>query len=187
MRHGQSMDDVNNQYGGWTDLDLSLKGREQIKEKAKKIKALGPNFEKILTSPFKRAFQSAEILALELGLSIDTFEYLKERNSYGVLSGMEKDRARELYPDQVQKLESEEYVDGSERYEDLVLRVKKSLELLREKGFENVVLVTHGNYMKCLFGIFGKTITKKEDGSFVLVEIENGQLEIILADGIEFT
>jgi alpha-ribazole phosphatase len=186
MRHGESMDDVDNQYGGWSDFNLSPKGKEQISAKIEKIKALGIRFDKILSSPLKRAVQSSEILSSELGLSVETFEYAKERNSYGILSGVEKDRAKQLYPDQVSKLEVNEYVDGSERYDDLVSRVKRSLELLEKQNFESVILLTHGNYMKCLFSLFDKTITKKEDGGFVLAELNSGKLEVISTDGIEF-
>ena len=82
MRHGESMDDIDNQYGGWSDFDLSPKGKEQISTKIEKIKALGINFEMIFSSPLKRAIQSSEILSSGLGLSVETFEYEVESFQY---------------------------------------------------------------------------------------------------------
>lgn len=186
IRHGESQDDIEDRYGGWSDFDLTPKGKQQITNKWKDIKSLGEAFEIIITSPLKRAIQTGEILRMEFRVPMEKLEYVKERNTYGVLSGMKKEEAKKKYPDQVKKLDNGEYIDGSERYEDLTQRVKKSLVLLEKSGKKSVIVVTHGNYLKCLFKIAGKKLTKKEDGGFVLSELKKGVLTFKSSNGIEW-
>ena len=187
MRHGESTDDIDSQYGGWADFELTDSGARQVEEKIASIKELNEKFVVVLCTPLKRAKATGEIMAKGLELITEMFEYAKERNTYGVLSGMKKEAAKESYPDQVDKLDKGEYVDGSERYEDLTVRVKKAVSLLEKSGRETVVVITHGNFLKCLFSeAMGKRLTKKEDAGWVLAELENNQLSPIVGNGIEW-
>lgn len=187
IRHGESLDDVENRYGGWADFPLTEKGEKQIKTKLNSIKELNVPFEIIFTSPLQRAIRSAEILSTGLNIPVETMEYIKERNTYGLLSGMKKEEATKKYPDQVERLNNDKYVDGSERYADLIDRIKTSIRLVEKSKYEKVIVVTHGKYLICLFDtILGKKLTKKEDGGFVLIALENGEMEIISSSGIEY-
>jgi len=95
VRHGESKDDLINAYGGWADFHLTENGKTQINNTAKKIKNLDIEFVKILSSPLIRAKESSEIISKELNIPIEIFEYVKERNTYGILCGMEKEEARQ--------------------------------------------------------------------------------------------
>ena len=110
VRHGESVDDIEDRYGGWEDFELTNKGEEQIKVSAEKIKSLDEGFEIILTSPLKRAAKAAEIISEVLGLKIEIFEFLKERNLNGVLSGMKRNDAKLKYPELVEKHNNREYL-----------------------------------------------------------------------------
>ena len=186
VRHGESQDDIEGRFGGWSDFDLTDKGKEQIRVSAQEIKKLNENFQLILTSPLKRALQSAEIIAQKLNLQTRVFEYVKERNTYGILSGMVKSEAKDKYPNLIEDLDSDKYVLGSERHEDILDRVKKSLQLLEKIKLDSVIVVTHGNYLKALFEVSGKKLTKKEDGAFVLCNLDKGKLEFLKTHGIEY-
>ena len=168
VRHGESVDDIENRYGGWSDYALTQRGKDQVVESAKYIHELNEKFQLVLSSPLKRAVQTAQIIASQLQLELKIFEYVKERNTYGILSGMVKDEAKIKYPDQVNNLEEDNYVIGSERYEDTIERVKMALGLLKKMKLENIIVVTHGVFLKHIFEISGKKLTKKEDGAFVL-------------------
>lgn len=148
IRHGESVDDIEDRYGGWADFDLTQKGKNQILRSAEKISNLNEKFEVILSSPLKRALQAAKIIGSQLGVEVRVFEYLKERNLNGILSGMIRSEAREKYPDQVKKHASYEYVDGSERTEDFANRVKNAIEYLLEMEHKSLIAVTHGLFMK---------------------------------------
>ena len=188
VRHGESVDDIENRYGGWADFPLTTKGEELIKSRVEAIKSLNEPFEVVFTSPLLRAKKSAEILSDGLNLSVETMEYFKERNTYGVLSGMEKNQAREKYPDQVDLLDQGEYVDGSERRDDIVSRVRKALQMLERSGHQMVIVVTHGVLLKSLAeDIMGRKLIKKDDGGFLLVDLDGGALRVISTNGIEIS
>ncbi len=88
VRHGESVDDIEDRYGGWADFDLTEKGMVQITKAVKKISLLSTDFEIVLTSPLKRAFQTAKIISNQLSLNLEVLEYLKERNLNGILTGL---------------------------------------------------------------------------------------------------
>lgn len=187
VRHGESIDDIEDRYGGWADYDLTEKGKQQIIKSAEKISSLDENFEVILSSPLKRALQTAEIISNELNIEVEIFEYLKERNLNGILSGMIRSEAKEKYPDLVRTHENYEFVDGSERTEDMNNRVKNAIKILLNMKHNSLVAVTHGQFLKIFFKIImNVNVTKIGDGGFALIEITDGNHTIVTSDGIEF-
>jgi broad specificity phosphatase PhoE len=184
VRHGESEDDLINAYGGWSDFPLTDNGKIQIEQTAQKISELGISFSKIFSSPLSRALSTSKIIGEKLGLEVEIFEYVKERNTYGILSGMIKEDAKAKYPEQVSKLENDEYVDGSERVEDVKTRINTALDILAQNS-DPIIVVTHGVFLKNMFPIFGKKLTKKSDGGFTLLEIENNEMKVISSSGIE--
>lgn len=187
VRHGESVDDIDNRYGGWADFPLTEKGKQQIRDKLEAIENTGIKYKRVLTSPLKRARESAQIISSRLDLPLEVFEYVKERNTYGILSGMEKEEARKKYPQQVTSYKENQFVDGSERYHDFTRRVKRSVDLLKQKDLEALIVVTHGKYLKCLFReILGRNLTRKDDGGLALVEFSDDTPQIVLTDGIEY-
>lgn len=187
VRHGESLDDVEDRYGGAADFDLTEKGKAQVSESAKKIYSLGENFEIILSSPLKRAFQSAQIIATQLHLDVEVFEYLKERNLNGVLTGLVRNEAKEKYPEVVEAHNRWEYVDGSERAEDFNIRVMNAVRYLLKMKHDSVVAVTHGLFLKTFFKeIVDIDVTKVRDGGYVLFEEKNGKFDVLKEEGIEY-
>jgi len=151
VRHGESVDDIEDRYGGSADFDLTEKGKNQVTGSAEKIASLGERFEVILSSPLKRALQSAEIISHELDIEVEVFENLKERNLNGVLTGLTRGEAKKKYPDQVEAHSRWEYVDGSERTEDFNARVRNAIKYLLRMRHNSLVAVTHGLFMKTFF------------------------------------
>jgi len=66
LRHGEATPMVGEQVS--PDRSLNETGREQCKKTAEEIRTKGINFDVILTSPYLRAFQTAEIVADALGI-----------------------------------------------------------------------------------------------------------------------
>jgi 2,3-bisphosphoglycerate-dependent phosphoglycerate mutase len=187
VRHGESVDDVEDRYGGSADFDLTEKGREQAFNTAKKITALNERFEIVLSSPLKRALQSAEIISRELGIEMEVFEYLKERNLNGVLTGLTRKDAKEKFPELVEIHNKWEYVDGSEREEDFNNRVRNATKYLLKMEYGSLVAVTHGLFLKSFFKeMLNVDIEKVGDGGFVLLEARNSKFDILKEEGIEY-
>lgn len=187
VRHGESVDDIEDRYGGWADFDLTEKGKEQITQSVQKISALGEKFEVVLTSPLKRAFQAAEIIVNQLDIKLEVFEYLKERNLNGILTGMIRSEAKVKYPQLVEAHANWQYVDGSERTEDFTSRVNNAVKILVNMKYNSAIAVTHGLFLRTLFKeMMNINITKVGDGGFALIECNLGNFNILEADGIEF-
>jgi broad specificity phosphatase PhoE len=186
MRHGESTDDIDKQYGGWADFELTNDGVKQIEASAEKIKSLGVSFEKVYTSPLKRARKSGEIVAETLGIEFGELELVKEMNRYGILSGMTFEEGKKKYPEIAGAYDKDEWIVGGERYEDLVTRVKLAVDYILGFSEDVLIVVTHGNFLKCLFKeVFKKELTKKSDGGFVLAEYD-GEWKLVKGDGIEW-
>jgi 2,3-bisphosphoglycerate-dependent phosphoglycerate mutase len=187
VRHGESVDDIEDRYGGCADFDLTEKGKRQVAKSAEKISSLDEKFEAILSSPLKRAFQSAKIISYQLDVEVKVFEYLQERNLNGVLTGLVRSEAKKKYPEQVKAHSRWEYVDGSERTEDFNNRVKNAIKILLQMKYDSLVVVTHGLFLKTFFKeMMNINITRVGDGAFVLVEGQGDKFNILKQDGIEY-
>ncbi|PCI29283.1 hypothetical protein COB52_02690 [Candidatus Kaiserbacteria bacterium] len=186
VRHGESTDDLTDQYGGWADFHLTDKGKEQLSESATKIDNLNVKFTKVMCSPLLRAQESAEIISTKLGIPLEVFHYAKERNAYGILSGLNKDEAITLYPEFANVNIKTDFIPGKERSEDFGDRVRAAFSKIKELDTD-VVLVTHGGFTARFFQIFlDIETTKVGDGGFALFEINGENIEILEADGIEY-
>jgi broad specificity phosphatase PhoE len=185
MRHGEGVDDVEDRYGGWGDLSLSEKGKEQVKDSVEKVKKF--NVDLVLSSPLKRAMETAEILANNLQLTVEKWLYLKERNTYGLMCGEKKEDIKKEYPELHEAYENGEWVAGSESYEDLVKRLKLAVKKIQEFDAERILAVTHGKFLAGFVKEFlGKEIDKKEDYCTLEVEIDGDDIKFISADGLSF-
>ena len=66
LRHGESTWNKENRFTGWTDVDLTDKGREEAKIAGQLLKAEGYTFDLVFTSVLKRAIRTANIALDEL-------------------------------------------------------------------------------------------------------------------------
>lgn len=159
IRHGESQDDLEDCYGGIADFPLTPKGREQAIEVAGKLRSLG--IEAIYTSPLARASETASLIGSALSLSEPiVIDDLQERNTYGVLSGVNKARAEQLFGRILATLTekpgySKQTIPGGEEYELFVLRVQRAIDNLygqaSRNGIEVAAAVTHGKFTQALF------------------------------------
>ena len=185
MRHGESTDDLEDRYGGWGDFPLTEKGKDQARNASRNLKKF--NIDLILSSPLKRACETAKIVGKELGASVKKWLYLKERNTYGLMSGEKKSEMEKDYPELFNSYENDEFVFGSERYEDLHERLTVMIKKLPELKKDCILAVTHSKLLICLCKEFlGKEIDKKEDCSFMEVELDNSNLKYISVNGMSF-
>jgi 2,3-bisphosphoglycerate-dependent phosphoglycerate mutase len=92
LRHGESVWNKENRFTGWTDVDLSDKGRHEARAAGQLLKASGFGFDFVYTSVLKRAIWTS-VLALEeldeLWVPVERTWRLNERH-YGALQGLNK-------------------------------------------------------------------------------------------------
>ena len=102
LRHGESTWNKENRFTGWTDVDLSDKGRDEAREAGRLLKEGGYVFDIAYTSVLKRAIRTLWI-ALdgidEMWLPVVNDWRLNERH-YGALQGLNKAETAKKFGDE---------------------------------------------------------------------------------------
>lgn len=99
LRHGQSVWNLENIFTGWTDVDLSDKGRAEAVEAGNIMEAEGIGVDVVHTSLQRRAINTANLTldAMDLGwIPVRRSWRLNERH-YGALQGLNKKATAEEY------------------------------------------------------------------------------------------
>ena len=102
LRHGQSQWNLENRFTGWTDVDLSDKGREEAREAGEKLLKAGILPEYYFTSYLKRAIHTLDIAADAMDrawVPVTKDWHLNERH-YGALQGLNKADTAAKYGDE---------------------------------------------------------------------------------------
>lgn len=104
LRHGESIWNKENRFTGWTDVDLSEKGKEEAKRAGEVLKAEGYTFDIAYTSVLKRAIRTLWIVLDVMDLMwipVIRNWRLNERH-YGALQGLNKaETAKQFGEEQV--------------------------------------------------------------------------------------
>ena len=145
VRHGQTDWNLEGRYQGRIDIELNNKGEEQAKKISEKLKNV--KFDKVISSPLKRAYKTAQIICDK---EIETDKRLIERCN-GKLEGKLKS---EITFD-INFNDTLENNMGIESITDFRLRINNFFEdiIKRYKG-KNVLIVTHAGvsiYARCYF------------------------------------
>jgi 2,3-bisphosphoglycerate-dependent phosphoglycerate mutase len=106
LRHGESIWNRENRFTGWTDVDLSERGREEAREAGALLKQQGLAFDLAFTSVLKRAIRTLWLALDEMDLM-----WLPVRNSwrlnerhYGALQGLNKAETAAKFGEQQVKI-----------------------------------------------------------------------------------
>lgn len=154
-RHGQDEDNEKGILNGRRDFSLTKKGVEQARELAKKIKKAGIKFDKVYSSPLKRAYKTAEIITEKLGLKKpEILPDLIERD-FGIMTGKSHTQIEEICSPDILKTETVTYFlspKKAETFPQLVRRGKKVLRIITKKHKDgNILLVAHGDIGKMIY------------------------------------
>jgi len=106
LRHGESVWNKENRFTGWTDVDLSDRGREEAKEAGRLLKQEGFTFDLAFTSVLKRAIRTLWITLDEMDrmwIPVRNSWRLNERH-YGALQGLNKAETAAKFGDQQVKI-----------------------------------------------------------------------------------
>jgi len=101
LRHGESTWNLENRFTGWTDVDLSPRGRDEAQEAARQLVSGGYTFDVAYTSLLKRAIRTLWITLDGLDLMwipVHRSWRLNERH-YGALQGLDKAETAARYGD----------------------------------------------------------------------------------------
>lgn len=106
LRHGESIWNKENRFTGWTDVDLSEKGKEEAQKAGEVLKAEGYTFDIAYTSVLKRAIRTLWIVLDVMDLMwipVVRNWRLNERH-YGALQGLNKAETAKQYGEEQVKI-----------------------------------------------------------------------------------
>jgi broad specificity phosphatase PhoE len=149
VRHGESEGNRDRRFTISSEVGLTERGVRQAHQVAQRIGQLfHPSI--VITSPFRRARQTSEIIARHLNLPIETVDDLHERD-LGCLKGHSYDDLRALIAKDPSYDPARGWFwkpAGGESYEDVRTRVIAAIDqLLRRYPRDEIVVVSHGGVM----------------------------------------
>ena len=159
IRHGQSEADLLEVHEGRADFNLTELGIFQANQLAKFI-ANKHNIDLIITSPLRRAFQTAEILQQQCKCELKTEADLMEYNN-GVLAGMSRKEALIKYPLPEGGRPLHVAIEDGESVVQFRYRVENVVHMIlsQYKHLETIAIVAHGGTINNLINILlGKTL-----------------------------
>jgi len=188
VRHGETEWNVEGRYQGTLNSPLTLKGKEQAKENALKIKKvvdLEQPF-KIFSSPLGRAKESAFIICelLRINKNRIIFDERIQEFNYGIFEGKTKNECKEQYAKILENREADKWsyqIEGGESYMIVTERLKLWLEFVSDEKV--IIMVAHEMVNRALRGIYcqleSKDMLLLRQPNNMLIKLENGVENIV--------
>ncbi len=160
VRHGESAGNASRLHQNHA-VELSDLGRQHAAAYAKRLNEM--KIDRIVASPYVRAKQTAEIIAETVGLPVEFSELFVEVKRPTAIEG------RHIHEPEVvaiKKMIEERYHDTHYRHSDedtfalFSERARKAKEFLGQIDAENVLVVTHGDFIRMFLCIilFGEKL-----------------------------
>lgn len=169
VRHGETDWNAQGRLQGREDIELNDLGRQQ----AHKIAVyLGrEHWDAVVSSPLKRAYETAQIIARLLSVSeIEVEEQITERD-YGEASGLWPEDRKSRFPDGI---------PGQEDFELLRQRAMSALERIVNTHLgKRIVVISHGALTNTILytlsgGEFGSFKTRLKNGCINQIKVREG-------------
>lgn len=192
VRHGQSESNKNVESHGETynvDTPLTELGKTQAAETKDKLKDI--HFDAVFSSDLIRAKQTAEIIAFERKLIVQTSELIRERSYLHVMESNPHKTKAEIQQEMQEVLASLDekgkhaykYAPDIDSAEEAAQRL---IQYMREISVaypgKTVLLVNHGNNIRSFLTYIGYA---KYD-SLPSGAIKNGAYVVLTCDGVDF-
>jgi broad specificity phosphatase PhoE len=148
IRHGETVGDSSVRYYGRTDVALSDRGREQVRQAA--LALPGDAFPLVLTSPLARAWQSARIAAPRRRMLL--LDELREVD-FGEWEGLTAEEIRARDPVRFEEWRQRRpgfAYPGGERTADFQARVDRAVEGMRASGVASILVVVHKGVIRAI-------------------------------------
>jgi probable phosphoglycerate mutase len=153
VRHGATALTAQGRYSGQVDVPLSADGAAQAEAAGRRLRALAPALDGIVSSPLKRCLDTAQAIADAFGgLPIEADDDLIECD-FGDFEGMTFGEVRERYPAELDAWLASTAVPppGGESFQVVSLRVRRAVKrLLSKYSGKTIVVVSHVTPIKMI-------------------------------------
>lgn len=179
IRHGQTDMNKDQLYYGRLDVPINETGKEQAENTRKNLVELEIDYDKIYSSPMKRAYETAEIVNYK-NLEIEKDDELREMD-FGIFEGLNYKEIIKKYPEEMEKLKKDwktySYVIGENPFM-LQKRALKFLEKI-DKNKNNMVVTHWGIICTLLSFLFSSELEgywkyQVKNGGIVIIEFADG-------------
>ena len=146
-RHGETDWNREGRFQGWADPPLNATGRAQAVDLS--VQLMAEELAAVYSSPLRRAYETAEVVAASRGLEPVTVDALREVD-VGSWSGLSRAEIEQRFPEQYARwLDYGQGWEDGETYEQMGDRVVGALQELAEaRNGERILAVTHGGPMR---------------------------------------
>lgn len=182
IRHGATEDTEKKIVSGHSPTNLSEAGKKEVRSLAQELKDTKSNA--VITSPIKRALESAQIISHELGLEVIRNSKFSERN-FGELTGLSWEQFSEKYPQLAKHPKNtpnrQNYLPSGESIAQVESRVRIGLfNLTRDFAGQKVCLVTHSGVIRVIKRLLEIDSDSRDDlgtAEYFKVELDPAQLD----------
>lgn len=149
VRHGETVGNVAG-YSQLPETELSDGGHAGAAALAERLAHI--TIDELIASPYVRAQQTAGYISEKLALQIETYDEIHEILRPSAIRGKIVDDEIALIYDQYDKeyWNKNSSMEGMENVFSVQQRVKKTLSFIESKSAENILIVSHGEFIRNL-------------------------------------
>lgn len=159
-----------------TNLGLTEKGRDEIKNLINQNREKLSIARRIISSPYKRAVETSEIIARAMNVPIIISEKIVEFNS-GILEGNTHEENAKMYPEYYKIWMERKDLDGipgAEKGCELQARAVAFLMNYYERDEFTDIVVSHAGFLRCLIntsrGLYRTTAVDSRNGAINIID-----------------
>jgi 2,3-bisphosphoglycerate-dependent phosphoglycerate mutase len=157
LRHAESVGNAEKRPQGQADFPLTEKGQSQAWALVDYWKTQDLKLDLILSSPLSRAKETAEIIAAELDIGIETDPVWMERDN-GKLAGLLHEEAAEKFPEPEYMPLFQTVAETGESQWEVFLRAGQAINSLMKRGPGRYLVVGHGGlFNMVMYNMIGLT------------------------------
>lgn len=180
IRHGQTDWNVKKITQGSNDIPLNEEGEKQARNFSNSFKSV--RFDAVFSSDLIRAKKTAEIIALEKKLAVETTKLLRERR-YGRFEGKKAEALDKLdkMKDALSKEERFKFkpYPDVESDEEIIGRLTTFLREISVSYLgKSILVITHGGMMRTLLNHLGVNLPHGAVGNSAYIKL--------VSDGVDF-
>lgn len=150
VRHG-STDSLEKKISQPDNEPLNERGISQANELGKRF--ANTKIDLVISSPHLRAVQTAKAISEDVQVSVLFAEVRKPKEAIGQSKETEEIKAIFRKIGEMYAVDPTWHYSDEENFEDLKSRGLQALELLKSQNMENILIVSHANFIALLAGL----------------------------------
>ncbi len=158
VRHGLTEWNAVFRWQGRADIALTQEGIEQARRAAETLATYEPGFDVLISSPLRRARDTAEIIGTRLGLELSVIDERWVERDIGEWSGLTTSEIEAKWPGMLDawRRESVDQLPGGEHEAGMTRRVTSAMrEHVSSLNGKRALVVAHGGVLHALANAYG--------------------------------